>query len=117
MIYNKETIKSLPVHTSLMPPCIADLITGRKAVFSMGGPTIDIDESVTIEDVMKRWKRWESDSRKKAKEVGYKEWTVEGKKTNYLVTLENGNYSCTCPGFRFRGKCKHIEQIKNGKIN
>ena len=34
---------------------------------------------------------------------------VKGSKgQTYFVNKEEG--SCTCPGFQFRGKCKHLEQ-------
>ena len=34
---------------------------------------------------------------------------VQGSKGNvYLVTDEDGIKTCTCPGFTFRGKCKHV---------
>lgn len=34
---------------------------------------------------------------------------VKGSKGNsYFVNKEEG--TCTCPGFQFRGKCKHVEQ-------
>lgn len=39
-------------------------------------------------------------------------WTVEGSKGNaYTVSLDNGHYDCTCPGFGFRKQCKHVNQI------
>ena len=39
-------------------------------------------------------------------------WTVKGSKGDeYKVTDVNGNYSCTCSGFRFRSQCRHIEQF------
>jgi hypothetical protein len=40
-------------------------------------------------------------------------WTVRGSKGDeYRVSELNGNYSCTCSGFRFRGGCKHVEGIR-----
>lgn len=40
-------------------------------------------------------------------------WTVKGSKGDeYRVTELNGNYSCSCSGFKFRGKCKHAESIR-----
>ena len=41
------------------------------------------------------------------------EWKVTGSKGDvYTVKEEQGNYSCTCTGFVYRGKCKHIESVK-----
>ena len=40
-------------------------------------------------------------------------WTVMGSKGDqYQVTESSGNLSCSCSGFRFRGKCKHEESIR-----
>jgi len=40
-------------------------------------------------------------------------WVVKGSKGDeYKVTELNGNLSCTCSGFKFRGKCKHVESIE-----
>jgi hypothetical protein len=37
---------------------------------------------------------------------------VRGSKGDiYQVTELNGNWSCTCSGFRFRGECKHIKEL------
>jgi hypothetical protein len=39
-------------------------------------------------------------------------WIVKGSKGDiYKVTELNGNWSCTCSGFRFRGDCKHIKEL------
>jgi hypothetical protein len=36
--------------------------------------------------------------------------TVKGSKGNsYTVNVEDK--SCTCPGYTFRGRCKHVEQL------
>lgn len=40
-------------------------------------------------------------------------WIVKGSKGDeYKVTELNGNLSCTCSGFKFRGKCRHEESIR-----
>ena len=43
---------------------------------------------------------------------GEKTWQVKGSNT-YTVKLSDGMYSCTCAGYGFRRKCRHIEEIKN----
>ena len=41
-------------------------------------------------------------------------WQFEGSKgAKYTVTLSQGTYNCTCPGFTYRGKCKHVDQLDN----
>ena len=38
---------------------------------------------------------------------------VRGSKGDiYKVTELNGNYSCTCSGFKFRGDCRHIKGVQ-----
>jgi hypothetical protein len=39
-------------------------------------------------------------------------WIVKGSKGDeYKITEVNGNRSCTCSGFRFRGDCKHVKSV------
>lgn len=43
-----------------------------------------------------------------------KTYEVKGSKGDvYKVTEHNGNYACTCSGFKFRGQCRHIVEVKN----
>lgn len=38
---------------------------------------------------------------------------VKGSKGNeYFLEKIGSKYTCTCPGFTFRGKCKHVDDIK-----
>jgi len=32
---------------------------------------------------------------------------------NYTVTKRGSELSCDCPAGKFRGKCKHMDQVKN----
>jgi hypothetical protein len=39
-------------------------------------------------------------------------WVVKGSRGDeYKVSEVNGNLSCTCSGFRFRGSCRHIKEV------
>jgi len=40
-------------------------------------------------------------------------WTIEGSKgSKYIVEKDGDVYNCTCPGFKFRGACRHIEEVQ-----
>ena len=40
-------------------------------------------------------------------------WTVPGSKGGeYTVNLDAGQWSCTCPGHGFRGRCRHVDEIR-----
>ena len=41
-------------------------------------------------------------------------WTVKGSKGDeYKVSELNGNWSCSCSGFKFRGDCKHVKELRS----
>jgi len=38
-------------------------------------------------------------------------WEVAGSNgAKYIVELIEGSYTCTCPGYKYRGECKHIKE-------
>ena len=41
-------------------------------------------------------------------------WIIKGTKDHeYVVEKSDNGYYCSCIGFKYHGKCKHIEQVKN----
>jgi len=39
-------------------------------------------------------------------------WPMQGSKGNsYEVKLHDKGFDCTCPGFTFRGECKHVKEV------
>lgn len=41
-------------------------------------------------------------------------WTVEGSKgAKYVVEKDGSVYTCTCPGFKFRGACRHAQEVES----
>ena len=60
--------------------------------------------------------RWDSRGRtfKILKEISENDANsiiVEGSKgQKYTLTRANGTWSCTCPGYAYRGKCRHVAE-------
>jgi len=41
-----------------------------------------------------------------------KQWKIEGSKGNVYVVQETAHgLSCSCVGFKYHGKCKHIDEV------
>lgn len=39
-------------------------------------------------------------------------WPIQGSKGNtYEVELHEKGFDCTCPGFTYRGECKHVHSV------
>jgi hypothetical protein len=43
--------------------------------------------------------------------VGLYRLTKFGSSAGQVVTLAGGAARCTCPGFRFRGRCRHVDAL------
>lgn len=40
-------------------------------------------------------------------------WQVQGSRgDNYSVSLDEGRWNCTCAGHQFRGRCRHVDEVK-----
>jgi hypothetical protein len=78
---------------------------------------VEIPADTTLEDLRNHWVDTSHSATNKVnipKQMLIKEFEVLSSKgdSNYIVSVDNGKYSCTCIGYSFRRKCKHIEQIK-----
>ena len=41
-------------------------------------------------------------------------WTVSGCRVDsYTVSENNGEWACTCAGWKFRGACKHVSELQS----
>ena len=95
-----------PVEVTLNPA----LTTGQDGKrYAISGSTwIEVPHDTTFEDlpmymVVKQ--------REDIQQQGEASWQVTGSKgSNYTVSLRQGQWSCSCPGFGWRRRCKHVEE-------
>ena len=94
----------------MVPPCLADLPSGRYAV--AGSTWIRVPDDTKFEDLDK-YMTYERKRPESPPDASERVWAVKGSKgAHYTVRANQGRYTCTCPGFGCRRKCKHIEQVK-----
>tara|TARA_B100001250_G_C19333995_1_gene585974 strand:- start:92 stop:406 length:315 start_codon:yes stop_codon:yes gene_type:complete len=101
----------IPVKVSIPPALFTNADGIRYAI--AGSAWVEVPTDTAFDDLPKymTYKPLEI-----APVTGEKVWRVEGSKGNiYTIKLSDGTYSCTCPGFGFRRKCRHITEIKNEK--
>jgi hypothetical protein len=48
----------------------------------------------------------------KGSTTSFRKFKVSGSKGDYIVTLSGKHYSCSCIGFKYHSKCKHITKVK-----
>ena len=73
-----------------------------------GSVWVEVPAGITLEELSEYMVYTPRES---APVAGEKTWSVKGSKGDtYAVKLSDGSYSCTCPGFGFRRKCRHIEE-------
>ena len=95
------------------PPILSRMpISGQ--LYAISGATwIPVPEGTTLDD-LDRYMTWKSNATQSAPEAPQLDrWTVEGSKGNtYRVEAYNGLWRCSCKGYEFRRKCRHIEEVK-----
>ena len=96
------------------PPALANLPSGRYAV--SGSTWIRVPDDTKFEDLDK-YMVYEAKRPVSPPDASVRSWAVVGSKgAHYTVRANQGRYTCSCPGFGWRGKCKHIEQFKKENL-
>lgn len=101
------------------PTTIISVLNDQKYAICIGMKDwMPIPDLMTQLDVHQRWIKKEFTPKvgvKFSKKIN----SSRGGKTIYTVSYTD-KWSCTCSGFKFRGKCAHVEQVKSefkSKIN
>ena len=99
---------------------MSNKVTCTPAIVRVGGKTIvaggfmeETWDGITMQEVSQLFPRAKFvPTPKVAPEV--KEYQVVSSKgdKHYTVTYRNDSYSCSCPGYGWRRKCRHIESVK-----
>jgi hypothetical protein len=100
----------LPVTVPWNPVLSRMPVSGQLYAIS-GGTWIPVPDGTTRADLPK-YMTWDRPT--VASDAPQMErWTVEGSKGNsYRVEAFNGLWRCSCKGYEFRRKCRHIEEVK-----
>jgi hypothetical protein len=104
----------LPKNTifkSFLPPAIATF-NGITYVVPGWHP---VPEGTTLEEVNKYWIRDVATEMSPLTSINKFEKTVISTRTGeeYTVAFSGKYWSCTCMGFEFRGRCKHVDEVKS----
>ena len=103
-------MKKLPV-TVTWPPVLSRMPVSGQLYAISGSTWIPVPDGTTRADLPK-YMTWDRPT--VASDAPQMErWTVEGSKGNsYRVEAFNGLWRCSCKGYEFRRKCRHIEEVK-----
>lgn len=110
-----KTLQTLPnqIHSNY-PPFIANVLSGTYCIID--GKWTPIDPNITIHQLRERWIKLDLFPQQEMVVEETKEFKVkssDGKK-NYIVTVKINSITCTCTGFGYRNRCKHVDEIKKG---
>ena len=111
------TADTLPKEIECFFPPLVFVGPATKTKYAIiGGTWFDCDDTITTELLNERWvkpkRAVEAKPNKGYIKVQVKSSTGKG---TYTVEYENNMWTCTCPAFGFRRKCKHIDSIKSKK--
>ena len=100
----------LPVKVRWNPVLSRMPVSGQ--LYAISGSTwIPVPDGTTRADLPK-YMTWERPG-SAADAPQMERWTVKGSRGNtYRVEAFNGLWRCSCKGYQYRRKCRHIEEVK-----
>ncbi len=99
-----------PTVVSVNPALFTSPSGQRYAVAGSVWVPVPID---TTRDNMGRFVSWEPPEINPEPSINSREWSVKGSKGNaYCVVERNGSWGCSCVGYGYRRKCRHIDETK-----
>jgi hypothetical protein len=113
----KKAIRTYSLHDTIYPPGLMEL-NGDKYIMP-GWYKLDKHEhDIKLEDIkhvmpkfLKRDNNLNIDSNKE-----YKVMSSKGDKEYVVKSDSTGSLSCECPGYGFRRRCRHIDQVTKSLI-
>jgi len=95
------------------------LLEGNKLIAYAKFGTDEIVISKKQFNIDKRYRKFISDNhsglsaliKKQKTDPNTRVFKVQSGEKEYFVTNKSEKYTCTCTGFNFRGKCKHIDAV------
>ncbi len=95
-----------PVEVNMPPALFKSTVSGK--TFFVAGKWVEVPDGTTMAEASKYVKYVKPT-------FDIKTWKVKSSSgSTYTVQQINGDrYTCNCPGFKFRRKCKHTEQVRS----
>ena len=109
----KKEIRSYAIYGGLIPPFTMKL-NGERYIMPGWYKLRTYDDMPNIEDIgYYPYKPKKANIPNIDKDAIYKVKSSKGNK-EYIIQMNNsGSLQCTCPGYVYRRKCRHIEEVAN----
>ena len=108
----KKPIRKYAVKGGLIPPFTMEL-NGERYIMPGWYKLKQNEETPNIEDIaFYPYKAKKPNIPNSIKNKVYKVTSSKGDKEYEVSVSSSGEFSCTCPGYGFRRKCRHIDYVK-----
>ena len=112
----KKPIRKYAVYGGIYPPALTTF--GSEKYIMPGWYKLPEDEhDIKLEDIaFYPYKADKPNIPDSNKNKVYKVKSSRGDKTYEVTINSSGEFSCTCPGYGFRRRCRHIDEVKKSLI-